>query len=165
MWSGGLPADALDATQQNGDDLAYRPDQTGQLSIVWTRNNLRAQVTGRCTADATDPLMSSMDDTFTLDLGAQCDLSECWALEVRVFCVTDHDHQQLPGYHVPGMTASAGVRFKLQELAVDRNIKHNKAMAKQDAAVDERIAKANIERGGHLSRRGSGLTRGHRHRI
>ena len=74
MWSGGLPQDALDATQQNGDDPAYRPDQTGHVSIVWTRNNLRAQVTDRCTADATDPFMTSIDDTFTLDLGAQWDL-------------------------------------------------------------------------------------------
>ena len=30
---------------------------------------------------------------------------------------------------------------------MDRNTKHNKAMAKQKAAVDEGIAKANIERG------------------
>ena len=104
---------SLDATQQNGDDRAYRPDQTGQVSIVWTRNNLRARVTGRYTGDATDPFMTSIDDTFTLDLSAQWDFSERWALEARVLNVTDHDDQQLPGYYVPGMTAYAGVRLKL----------------------------------------------------
>mgnify|MGYP001167623267 FL=1 len=104
---------SLDAKQQNGNDRAYRPDQTGQVSVVWTRNNLRARVTGRYTGDATDPFMTSIDDTFTLDLSAQWDLSERWALEARVLNVTDHDDQQLPGYYVPGMTAYAGVRLKL----------------------------------------------------
>ena len=104
---------SLDVTQQNGDDRAYRPDQTGQVSVVWTRNDLRARVTGRYTGDATDPFMTSIDDTFTLDLSAQWDLSERWALEARVLNVTDHDDQQLPGYYVPGMTAYAGVRMKL----------------------------------------------------
>ena len=104
---------SLDATQQNGDDRAYRPDQTGQVSIVWTRNDLRARVTGRYTGEATDPFMTSIDDTFTIDLSAQWDLSDRWALEARVLNVTDHDDQQLPGYYVPGMTAYAGVRVKL----------------------------------------------------
>ena len=104
---------SLDAKQQNGNDRVYRPDQTGQVSVVWTRNNLRARVTGRYTGDATDPFMTSIDDTFTLDLSAQWDLSERWALEARVLNVTDHDDQQLPGYYVPGMTAYAGVRLKL----------------------------------------------------
>ena len=104
---------SLDAKQQNGNDRAYRPDQTGQVSVVWTRSTLRARVTGRYTGDATDPFMTSIDDTFTLDLSAQWDLSERWALEARVLNVTDHDDQQLPGYYVPGMTAYAGVRMKL----------------------------------------------------
>ena len=104
---------SLDAKQQNGNDRAYRPDQTGQVSVVWTRSTLRARVTGRYTGDATDPFMTSIDDTFTLDLSAQLDLSERWALEARVLNVTDHDDQQLPGYYVPGMTAYAGVRLKL----------------------------------------------------
>ena len=104
---------SLDAKQQNGNDRAYRPDQTGQVSVVWTRNTWRARVTGRYTGDATDPFMTSIDDTFTLDLSAQWDLSERWALETRVLNVTDHDDQQLPGYYVPGMTAYAGVRLKL----------------------------------------------------
>ena len=138
---------SLDATQQNGDDRAYRPDQTGQVSIVWTRNDVRARVTGRYTGEATDPFMTSIDDTFTIDLSAQWDLSNRWALEARVLNVTDHDDQQLPGYYVPGMTAYAGVRVKLYEHSMDRNTKHNKAMAKQKAAVDEGIAKADVERG------------------
>ena len=104
---------SLDAKQQNGNDRAYRPDQTGQVSVVWTRSTLRARVTGRYTGDATDPFMTSIGDTFTLDLSAQWDLSERWALEARVLNVTDHDDQQLPGYYVPGMTAYAGVRMKL----------------------------------------------------
>ena len=104
---------SLDAKQQNGNDRAYRPDQTGQVSVVWTRSTLRARVTGRYTGDATDPFMTSIDDTFTLDLSAQWDLSERWALEARVLNVTDHDDQQLPGYYVPGMTAYAGVSMKL----------------------------------------------------
>jgi vitamin B12 transporter len=104
---------SLDATQQNGDDRAYRPDQTGQVSIIWTRNDLRARVTGRYTGEATDPFMTSIDDTFTIDLSAQWDLSDRWALEARVLNVTDHDDQQLPGYYVPGMTAYAGLRVKL----------------------------------------------------
>jgi vitamin B12 transporter len=104
---------SLDATQQNGDDRAYRPDQTGQVSIVWTRSDVRARVTGRYTGEATDPFMTSIDDTFTIDLSAQWDLSDRWALEARVLNITDHDEQQLPGYYVPGMTAYAGVRVKL----------------------------------------------------
>ena len=104
---------SLDAKQQNGNDRAYRPDQTGQVSVVWTRNNLRARVTGRYTGDATDPFMTSIDDTFSLDLSAQWNLSRRWALEARLLNVTDHDDQQLPGYYVPGMTVYAGVRLKL----------------------------------------------------
>lgn len=104
---------SLDATQQNGDDRAYRPDQTGRVSLGWTCNNLRARVTGRYTGDATDLLMTSIDDTFTLDLSAQWDLSERWTLEARVLSVTDHDDQQIPGYYVSGMTAYEGVRLKL----------------------------------------------------
>jgi outer membrane cobalamin receptor len=57
--------------------------------------------------------MTSIDDTFTIDLSAQWDLSDRWALEARVLNITDHDEQQLPGYYVPGMTAYAGVRVKL----------------------------------------------------
>jgi outer membrane cobalamin receptor len=57
--------------------------------------------------------MTSIDDTFTIDLSAQWDVSDRWALEARVLNVTDYDDQQLPGYYVPGMTAYAGVRVKL----------------------------------------------------
>ena len=57
--------------------------------------------------------MTSIDDTLTVDLSAQWQVSKQWTLEVRLLNLTDHTDQQLPGYNMPGMTAHAGVRMKL----------------------------------------------------
>ena len=103
----------LDATQQNGGDRAYRPEQTGRASLVFSSANWRARLTARYTGEAVDPFMTSIDDTLTVDLTAQWQASEQWSLEARLLNVTDHTDQQLPGYNMPGMTAYAGVRLKL----------------------------------------------------
>ena len=65
------------------------------MSIVWTRNDLRARVTGRYTGEATDPFMTSIDDTFTIDLSAQWDLSDRWALEARPLTVYENNQKCL----------------------------------------------------------------------
>ena len=57
--------------------------------------------------------MTLIDDTLTVDLTAQWQVSAQWSLEARLLNVTDHTDQQLPGYNMPGMTAYAGVRLKL----------------------------------------------------
>ena len=103
----------LDATQQNGRDRAYRPEQTGRASVVFSSANWRARLTARYTGEAVDPFMTSIDDTLTIDLTAQWQVSKQWTLEARLLNLTDHTDQQLPGYNMPGMTAYAGVRMKL----------------------------------------------------
>ena len=103
----------LDATQQNGGDRAYRPEQTGRASLVFSSANWRARLTARYTGEAVDPFMTSIDDTLTVDLTAQWQISEQWSIEARLLNVTDHTDPQLPGYNMPGMTAYAGVRLKL----------------------------------------------------
>ena len=103
----------LDATQQNGGDRAYRPEQTGRASVVFSSANWRARLTARYTGEAVDPFMTSIDDTVTVDLTAQWQVSEQWTLEARLLNLTDQTDQQLPGYNMPGMTAYAGVRVKL----------------------------------------------------
>jgi vitamin B12 transporter len=103
----------IDATQQNGADRAYRPEQTGRASVVYADAKWRARLTTRYTGEAIDPFMTSIDDTLTVDLTAQWQVSEQWTLEARLLNLTDHTDQQLPGYNMPGMTAYAGVRIKL----------------------------------------------------
>jgi vitamin B12 transporter len=103
----------LDATQQNGGDRAYRPEQTGRASVVFARDNWQTRLTARYTGKAVDPFMTSIDDTLTVDLTAQWQVSEQWSLEARVLNLTDRTDQQLPGYNMSGMTAYAGVRLKL----------------------------------------------------
>ena len=103
----------IDATQQNGGDRAYRPEQTGRASVVFASAHWQARLTARYTGEAVDPFMTSIDDTLTVDLTAQWQVSEQWTLEARLLNLTDHIDQQLPGYNMPGMTAYAGVRVKL----------------------------------------------------
>ena len=103
----------LDATQQNGGDRAYRPEHTGRASVVFARDNWQTRLTARYTGKAVDPFMTSIDDTLTVDLTAQWQVSEQWSLEARVLNLTDRTDQQLPGYNMSGMTAYAGVRLKL----------------------------------------------------
>ena len=103
----------LDATQQNGGDRAYRPEQTGRASVVFSSAHWRARLTARYTGEAVDPFMTLIDDTLTVDLTAQWQVSEQWTLEARLLNLTDHTDQQLPGYNMPGMTTYAGVRMKL----------------------------------------------------
>ncbi len=103
----------LDATQQNGGDRAYRPEQTGRASVVFAGANWRARLTARYTGEAVDPFMTSIGDTVAVDLTAQWQVSEQWTLEARLLNLTDQTDQQLPGYNMPGMTAYAGVRVKL----------------------------------------------------
>ena len=103
----------LDATQQNGGDRAYRPEHTGRASVVFSSAHWRARLTARYTGEAVDPFMTSIDDTLTVDLTAQWQVSQQWALEARLLNLIDHTDQQLPGYNMPGMTAYAGVRMKL----------------------------------------------------
>ena len=103
----------LDATQQNSRDRAYRPEQTERASVVFSSVNWRARLTARFTGEAVDPFMTSIDDTLTIDLTAQWQVSKQWTLEARLLNLTDHTDQQLPGYNMPGITAYAGVRMKL----------------------------------------------------
>jgi len=103
----------IDATQQNGGDRAYRPEQTGRASVVFASAHWQARLTARYTGEAVDPFMTSIDDTLTVDLTAQWQVSEQWTLEARLLNLTDHIDQQLPGYNMPGTTAYAGVRVKL----------------------------------------------------
>jgi len=103
----------LDATQQNGGDRAYRSEHTGRASVVFARDNWQTRLTARYTGKAVDPFMTSIDDTLTVDLTAQWQVSEQWSLEARVLNLTDRTDQQLPGYNMSGMTAYAGVRLKL----------------------------------------------------
>ena len=103
----------LDATQQNGGARAYRPEQTGRASVVFSSAHWRARLTARYTGEAVDPFMTSIDDTLTVDLTAQWQVSEQWTLEARLLNLTDHTDQQLSGYNMPGITAYAGVRIKL----------------------------------------------------
>jgi len=103
----------LDATQQNGGDRAYRPEHTGRASVVFARDNWQTRLTARYTGKAVDPFMTSIDDTLTVDLTSQWQVSEQWSLEARVLNLTDRTDQQLPGYNMSGMTAYAGVRLKL----------------------------------------------------
>ena len=63
--------------------------------------------------EATDPFMTSIDDTLTVDLTARWEASPRWSLEARVLNLTDQSDQQLPGYRMPGITAYAGIRMNL----------------------------------------------------
>ena len=103
----------MDVTQQNGDERPYRPEQTGRLSIVWEHSAWSARLTARHTGEATDPFMTSIDDTLTVDLTARWAATPRWSLEARVLNLTDQSDQQLPGYRMPGMTAYAGIRMNL----------------------------------------------------
>jgi len=103
----------VDATQQNGNDRPYRPEQSGRLSIVWEHSAWSARLTARHTGEATDPFMTPIDDTLTVDLTARWAATPRWSLEARVLNLTDQSDQQLPGYRMPGITAYAGIRVNL----------------------------------------------------
>jgi vitamin B12 transporter len=104
---------SMDAAQQNGAERPYRPEQTGRLSIVWEHSAWSARLTARHTGATTDPFMTSIDDTLTVDLTARWAAAPRWSLEARLLNLTDQSDQQLPGYRMPGMTAYAGIRMTL----------------------------------------------------
>ncbi len=103
----------LDATERNGADRPYRPEQTGRLSLLWTNDRWSTRLTAHHTGTAVDPFQIPIDETFTVDFSAQWAASNRWSVEVRVLNLTDSSDQRLPGYEVPGITAYAGVRLGL----------------------------------------------------
>ena len=103
----------MDATQQTGADRPYRPEQTARLSLMWQRDDWSANLTARHTGEATDPFLTKIDNTFTLDLTARWSVTPTLSLEARVLNLTDNTDQQLPGYRVPGTTAFLGARISL----------------------------------------------------
>ena len=103
----------IDAVQQNGADRPYRPEETGRVSLTWENTALSAKLTARHTGKATGPFGASIGETTTLDLTGQWAVSPRLSLEARLLNLTDQDHQQLPGYHMPGFTAYLGARIKL----------------------------------------------------
>jgi vitamin B12 transporter len=103
----------MDATQQTGGDRPYRPEQTARLSLLWQRDDWSANLTARHTGEATDPFLTKIDNTFTLDLTARWSVTPTLSLEARVLNLTDNTDQQLPGYRVPGTTAFLGARISL----------------------------------------------------
>ena len=103
----------IDAVQQNGADRPYRPEETGRVSLTWENTALSAKLTARHTGKATGLFGTSIGETTTLDLAGQWAVSPRLSLEARLLNLTDQDHQQLPGYHMPGFTAYLGARIKL----------------------------------------------------
>ena len=103
----------MDATQQTGADRPYRPEQTARLSLRWMRDNWSTNLTARHTGEATDPFLTKIDNTYTLDLTARWSVTPTLSLEARVLNLTDNTDQQLPGYRVPGTTAFLGARISL----------------------------------------------------
>ena len=103
----------MDATQQTGADRPYRPEQTARMSLRWQRDDWSANLTARHTGEATDPFLTKIDNTFTLDLTARWSVTPTLSLEARVLNLTDNTDQQLPGYRVPGTTAFLGARISL----------------------------------------------------
>ena len=103
----------MDATQQTGADRPYRPEQTARLSLMWQRDDWSANLTARHTGEATDPFLTKIDNTFTLELTARWSVTPTLSLEARVLNLTDNTDQQLPGYRVPGTTAFLGTRISL----------------------------------------------------
>ena len=103
----------LDATEQNGTDRPYRPEESGQMSLLWSNSQWLTRLTAHHTGKAVDPFMVAIDETFTLDFTARWAASARWSLEARILNLTDSTDQRLPGYYVPGITVYAGVRLSL----------------------------------------------------
>jgi vitamin B12 transporter len=103
----------LDATERSGADRPYRPEQSGQLSLLWSQSRWSARLTAHHTGRAVDPFLVEIDETLSVDLSARWAASARWSWELRILNLTDSSDQRLPGYQMPGITGYAGVRLTL----------------------------------------------------
>ena len=103
----------LDATERNGVDRPYRPEETARISLLWSSRQWSSRLTAHYTGKALDPFGMAIDETTSLDFTARWAASTRWSLEARILNVTDSTDQRLPGYAVPGTTIYAGVRLAL----------------------------------------------------
>jgi len=103
----------LDASERNGSDRPYRPEETARISLLWSSRQWSSRLTAHYTGKALDPFGMAIDETTSLDFTARWAASARWSLEARILNVTDSNDQRLPGYEVPGTTVYAGVRLAL----------------------------------------------------
>lgn len=103
----------IDADDQDGETLVRVPRNTANLRLDYSNGGpFTGNVTMRYNGEELDR-RGVVDSWFRVDLAAQYRASNNIEIFARVENLLDEDYQQILGYGTPGISGSAGIRFRL----------------------------------------------------
>lgn len=102
----------LHAEDEQGNPLIRVPEHTGDLKVSLSpRSDLNIAVVTRYNSKELES-SGEVDSWIRLDLAAQYTLQDNLQLYMRVENLLDEDYQQILGYGTPGLSLSAGARWR-----------------------------------------------------
>ncbi len=102
----------LDAEDEQGDPLIRVPEHTGDLKLSLSpRSDFNVSLVARYNSAELESI-GEVERWLRLDLAAQYTLQANLQLYMRVENLLDEDYQQILGYGTPGLSLSAGARWR-----------------------------------------------------